>query len=263
MNIYLAFALVVIVSYLLGNINFSRIVSKYGYKKDLSKMGSGNMGTMNVLRNLGFVAALVTLLAEVVKAGLCCYISRICMNGYGYGELAFYVSGFSVVIGGMYPIIYNFKGGKGIAAMGGIFLFSRIWWVGLIMFTIGIIQIVITDMGVVSSMIFIIGMSIATTVWAFLASVPYAWLITVIVWVLTALSIFKHRGNLERLFKGKENGSNFKKAFKKLINKNKSVQTISEDEVDATPEAEIIIEAGEESTSQTSEETENIDNKSE
>ena len=222
MNIYLAFAIIAVVSYLVGNINFSRIVSKYIYKKDLSTMGSGNPGTMNVLRNLGFVAALITLLAEVVKAG------------------------FFTVFGGMYPLFYNFKGGKGIAAMGGMFLFSRLWWVGLIMFAIGVIQIIITDMGVVSSMIFIFGMSAAITTWAFLSHVPYAWLITVIVWVLTALSVFKHRGNLNRLIHGKENGSNFKKAFKKLISRHKPVETIEEDEVEAAPEAEIVIEDNEE-----------------
>lgn len=242
MNIYLAFAIIAIVSYLVGNINFSRIVSKYIYKKDLSTMGSGNLGTMNVLRNLGFVAALITLLAEVVKAGLCCLISRICMMSTGYGELAFFVAGFFTVIGGMYPLFYNFKGGKGIAAMGGMFLFSRLWWVWLILFAIGVIQIIITDMGVVSSMIFIFGMSAAITTWAFLSHVPYAWLITVIVWVLTALSVFKHRGNLNRLIHGKENGSNFKKAFKKLINRRLPVQTIDEEDVEAAPEAEIIIE---------------------
>lgn len=244
------FAIIAVVSYLIGTVNFSRIVSKYGYKKDLSKMGSGNYGTMNVLRNIGFVAGFITLLAEVVKSGLCCLIVRICMAGTGYGEVAFFVAGFFIVIGGMFPVFYNFQGGKGIAAMGGMFLFSRLWWMGLILFFVGVVLILATDLGVISSMVFIFGMSIATTVWAFLQGVPFGWVITVIVWLLTLLSVYKHRGNLNRLFHGKENKSNFRKAFKKMIGRRKEVEKICEDEVENVPEKEIIIEDNEQNESQ-------------
>ena len=61
--------IVCFVGYMLGNINFARIVSA-AKKKDITEMGSGNPGTMNVLRNLGARWAAMTLIGDVLKSAI-------------------------------------------------------------------------------------------------------------------------------------------------------------------------------------------------
>lgn len=242
MNIYLAFFVIAIISYFIGTINFARIIAWHGRRKDITKLGSGNPGTMNMLRNFGFVTAFATMLAEVFKAGLCCFIVKICMQGTGYETLAYYFAGLFVVLGFDFPVYFNFKGGKGVACLAGVFFFSEMWWVALILFAVGVIQIVITEYGSVSSFIFIIGMSIAVTVNAFLTGIPNTWAIIVIVWGLAILTILKHHENIRRLFKGEEKKANFKSSIKKMFKKQRGVEEISEDSVESEPETEIIIE---------------------
>lgn len=217
----LYFAIIAVVSYLVGTINFARIISWIAKKKDITEIGSKNPGTMNIIRNFGVGLGMLTLVAEVVKTGLCCVIAKACMNGLGLGEVAFYFSGFFVVIGNDYPVFFKFKGGKGVACTGGMFLFSNLWWLGLIMFLVGVVMIMISDYGFLSSLTFIVAMATAVTIWAFCKGVNYAWAICIIVWALTALSFFKHRGNINRLIHGCENKSNFKKSVLKLFKKHK------------------------------------------
>ena len=243
MNIYIAFTLIAVVAYLIGSVNFARIIGWFSRKKDITKLGSGNPGTMNMLRTMGFVPALFTFLFEIGKTGLCCLLSKYLIETfYGYGDLAFYFTGLFVVLGSNYPIYYNFKGGKGVACTAGIFLFSPLWWIGLIIFFAFAIVLAIFEYGFISSLAFILGMAIATTIDVYIHAVPYAWLITVIVWTLTAMTFLKHRGNFRRFFKGQESKIGFKRALSKVFKKQKGVEEISEEQVESVPEAEIVIE---------------------
>ena len=242
MNIYLAFVLIAVISYFVGSINFARIIAWYGRRKDITKLGSGNPGTMNMLRNFGFVTAFATMLAEVFKAGLCCFIVKICMQGSGHETLAYYFSGLFVVLGFDFPVYFNFKGGKGVACLAGVFFFSEMWWVALILFAVGLIQISITEYGSVSSFIFIIGMAIAVTVNGLLTNIPYVWAVVVIVWGLAILTILKHHENIRMLIKGEDKKANFKASIKKMFKKQRGVDEISEDSVESEPEKEIVIE---------------------
>ena len=63
----LYFAIIVVVCYLIGNVNFAKIVVKIGKKEDITKKGSGNPGTMNVLRNYGILMGAFVLLRSVPK----------------------------------------------------------------------------------------------------------------------------------------------------------------------------------------------------
>lgn len=245
MNVYLVFVIIAVLSYLVGNINFARIIAWRSRKKDITQLGSGNPGTFNMLRNLGFLPALLTFLAEMVKAGVCCLVCKIILEHTGYGEyasLAYYFAGAFIIIGNDFPAFFNFKGGKGIACMVGMFFFTPLWWIGLILFALLAILLAITEYAFISSFGFIIGMSIAVTVYVFLNSVPYAVGIVVIVWLLVVLAIIQHRGNLARMFKGQEHKANFKASIKRFFKRQKGVEEIKEEHVESAPENEIIIE---------------------
>ena len=68
----LLLVLAAFVSYFIGTINFSKIIAWKARKKDITKIGSHNPGTMNMLRSFGFGLALLTFIGEIVKAGLTC-----------------------------------------------------------------------------------------------------------------------------------------------------------------------------------------------
>lgn len=216
-----ALVIVFLVSYLLGSINFSKILTSLFFHKNIEKEGSGNPGTMNVLRSHGAVVAILTLLLEVVKAGLTAWLCRFLCQGYGHGELVFFFSGLTLVIGSCFPFFGLVRGGKGIATMGGVFLFSNLWYVGLALFFVGVVQICITEYGFISSMIFLYGMCIAQTVYVFVLNIPFAWLICVLVWIMCALITLRHYKNFYRLFTHQENKAGFKDAFKRLFKKKK------------------------------------------
>ena len=222
--IYLWFAVIAVASYFIGTINFSRIISWHARRRDITKIGSKNPGTMNMLRSYGVVLGFGTLIAEVVKVGLCCYFSKFLFEHVGYADyayLAFYFAGMFVVFGYDFPVYFKFKGGKGVACFGGMFLFSDLWWLGLAIFAFCFILLLITDYGFISSFVYLIGMSIATTVYVFvyitLSPLWQAGVITAIVWLLTVITIIKHRGNMVRFAHGQENKVGFRRMFEKFF----------------------------------------------
>ena len=114
--LFVILPLCAIVSYLIGNISPASIIGKI-YNIDIRKEGSGNPGTTNVLRTLGAKAALMTLLIDISKDVIPVIIAKL----YGNERLE-YVCGTAVFFGHIWPILYRFRGGKGIATGFGIIL---------------------------------------------------------------------------------------------------------------------------------------------
>ena len=110
------FLLVFLYSYLLGSIPFGLIITKIFLGKDIRNIGSGNIGTTNVLRTGKKTLAAATLLFDVLKG----YITIIITYKY-FNELI-YLSALICFIGHIFPIWLKFKGGKGIATYLGIIL---------------------------------------------------------------------------------------------------------------------------------------------
>ncbi len=246
-----ALVIVFIISYLIGSINISKIVTFFKKDKKLESQGSGNPGTMNMLRTYGAKAALITLLFEVVKAGLTAWLCAFILSknyppevlGYDCTNLIFFFSGFTIIFASCFPFLGTVKGGKGVACAFGVFCFSPLWYVSLALFVVGIILIIVTEYGVLSSVVFIIGMSIATTIFMFVLNISHAWLICVLVWVACLLILARHHRNFYRLFTHQENKANFKASFKKLFHKRRNgVEEILEDEVEHTPEKIVEVE---------------------
>lgn len=107
---------VVVVSYFLGTFPSALIVAKRG-GIDVTKEGSGNPGTSNVVRLLGWKYGAVVFIADVLKGsasvGLAWLVTgdRVTMLGFGCA--------YAAVVGHTYPLTRGFKGGKGVATGGG------------------------------------------------------------------------------------------------------------------------------------------------
>ena len=256
----LIFILVAFISYFIGTINFSKIIAWYGRHKDITKLGSGNPGTMNMLRNFGFGLALATFIAEVVKAGLCCLAFKLIYPEFGQG--IYFFSGLFLMLGYNFPVWSKFKGGKGVATFAGIFLFSNLWYVALAWFAVCFVLLIIIDYGSVISFIYIGGLTIAYTIYVWVEGVYLAWAITAIIWFLLALTIFKHRGNISRLINHTESKVDFKGKLKKVFCHKRGEEIIDEADVNHKPEGEIVIEVSEVSPPEDNEKESSQDNQS-
>ena len=106
--------IVLIYSYILGSIPFGFIITKMFLNKDIRKIGSGNIGTTNVLRTGNKNLAVLTLLLDALKG----YFSVLISLNY-FNDLVF-LSALICFIGHIFPIWLNFKGGKGVAVYLGI-----------------------------------------------------------------------------------------------------------------------------------------------
>lgn len=249
METVLYFILVAFISYFIGTVNFSKILAWYFRHKDITKVGSGNPGTMNMLRSFGFGLALATFLAEVVKSGLTCLVLQLIFPEY---DIMYFVAGFFVIIGYMFPVWSKFKGGKGVACFAGIFLFSpHLWYVALGWFVVCFILFMFVNYGSVISFTYIGGLCIAYTIYVWLADISLQWLsatnyaiiVTVVLWFLYALMLFMHRGNIKRLINHTESKIDFKAKIKSVFCHKKGEEIIEEERVEHKPEQEIVIDS--------------------
>ena len=110
------FLLVFFYSYFLGSIPFGLIITKIFLKKDIRNIGSGNIGTTNVLRTGKKSLAIATLLLDALKGYASVVISLIYFN-----DLIF-LSALICFVGHVFPIWLSFRGGKGVAVYLGIII---------------------------------------------------------------------------------------------------------------------------------------------
>ncbi len=254
--IYLGFAIIVIACYFIGSINFARILAWKKRKQDITTKGSFNPGTMNMLRVYGLRIALGTMILEFIKGGIPALICGLVMEHFypGMFYIAFFTAGISAVIGQIFPAIYKFKGGKGLATCAGVFFFSPLWWVGVILFIICVLELYWIDIGSVATLTFVTGMGIATTIYLtvfetlklywiipFGKTLSYWWVALILMWAMIGIIYIAHRKNLYRLAHRKENKVNFKKSLSDFFHK-KDKQIEIEQNVEENPEVEIIIE---------------------
>ena len=108
--------IVAVYSYLLGSIPFGLILTKIFLKKDIRKIGSGNIGTTNVLRTGKKSLAAGTLILDLMKG----YFSIIIT--FTYFENLISYSALICFIGHIFPVWLKFKGGKGVATYLGVVL---------------------------------------------------------------------------------------------------------------------------------------------
>jgi glycerol-3-phosphate acyltransferase PlsY len=191
-NLITAFA--VLISYCIGSVSSAIIVCKIMGLPDPRTEGSKNPGATNVLRLGGKKAAIITLLGDTLKGVLPILIAR----GLGFDDTALALIAFAAFLGHLFPVFFHFEGGKGVATALGCMLALN-WPTALCwMATWGI-------------MAFIFRYSSLSALTASVLAPFYIWFFTGnLIWVSTIalmsiLLIIRHRGNIVKLIRGKEN----------------------------------------------------------
>ena len=107
--------LAIIAAYLIGSLSFAVIVSKYYGMDDPRTYGSGNPGATNVLRSGKKKAAALTLLGDAVKGLVAVILARCLQDALNLSDATIALVAIAALFGHMWPIFFNFKGGKGVA----------------------------------------------------------------------------------------------------------------------------------------------------
>lgn len=187
-----ALALLMIISaYLLGSISSAVIICRLFELDDPRLRGSGNPGTTNVYRLGGWTPALLTLLMDVLKGMLPVWLAYY----FGLNPLILAWVAIAACLGHIYPLYFDFKGGKAVAtALGAMFPIA--WEMALLLIATWLLIFGVTR---VSSLAALITVSLAP-VYAFIIKPQY----TVPAIMLAALIIWRHRNNIVRLCRGEE-----------------------------------------------------------
>ena len=182
-----------------GSIPFGLVLTYCAGLGDIRKIGSGNIGTTNVLRTGHKGLALLTLLLDFFKAALAALLCYWLFN-QGFGFFA----GFMAVIGHNYPVWLKFKGGKGVASTLGLML-AMTPWVGILTCLTWLSVALIWHYSSLSALVALA----AAPLYAYLLDMPEAAIYTY--GLLTLLSYYRHRSNIKRLIKKEESKISFHK----------------------------------------------------
>lgn len=208
--LYLSIIGLIIGSYFFGNINFSIIISHF-LKRDVRREGSGNPGTMNMLRNFGVKLGALTLVLDAIKGAVPAIIGWWLIGGtpdnpmtemmtFGNDKTGLFIAGISVVIGHIFPVLYKFKGGKGVASSIGVcFVASPI--VTAVAFVIGLVFMFTVKIGSLTSFIITGIPLIYCGVYAILSDRIAEGVLSLCIY---AIILFAHHANFVRIFTGKE-----------------------------------------------------------
>ena len=177
--------LVLFYSYLLGSIPFGLIITKVFLRKDIRKVGSGNIGTTNVLRTGKKSLAIATLIFDILKG----YVSVIITLKY-FNDLV-YFSALICFIGHIFPVWLKFKGGKGVATYLGI-IFALSFKFGIIF---GITWLLISFIFKYSSLSSMIGALIVFIYSMFLDNIT----LSIFLFITFIIILYTHRENIVRL----------------------------------------------------------------
>ncbi len=196
--------LYVMVPYLLGSVNTAILVSRHFYHDDIRNYGSGNAGFTNVMRTYGKKAAIITFAGDILKT-----LIAILIGWSVFGYLTAYIAGFACFLGHIFPVFYNFKGGKGVLCMGTIMLMLdwRIFLMLLVVF-VGIVLATryISAGSVICAMMFPLVLNRLNNTGIYM--------IEFVAIAIAVIVVLKHLGNLKRIFNGTESKFAFKKSKK-------------------------------------------------
>jgi acyl phosphate:glycerol-3-phosphate acyltransferase len=181
-------AFIVVVSYLLGSIPSGLIVGKAFYGIDIREHGSGNLGGTNTFRTLGKKAGIIVTAADILKGTLASSLPLM----FGVNEqIDPLIAGMIAVVGHMYPVFANFKGGKAVATSGGVLL-ACAPVMFIVMVVVFLLSLYITKFVSLSSII-------ASIVAVIYAVVVKEMLLIIVVSLLALFVIYRHRANIKRI----------------------------------------------------------------
>ena len=185
-----------VIAYFMGNISPAILISK-ALGGDIREKGSGNAGSTNMLRNYGKKAAVATLAVDVLKGFIAVKLGALIA-----GETGCYLAAVCVMAGHIWPAVFGFKGGKGVATALGTLLAVDAK-MALIVLVFALALMAVTKMVSLGS---VCAAAVLPVLSFFIhrAFAPYGL-------VMAAIVIFKHRSNIQRILNGTESKLDFSK----------------------------------------------------
>ena len=176
--------------YLLGSIPFAYLVTQAFGLGDIRQVGSGNVGTTNVLRTGNKLATAFTLIGDVGKGVVAVLIAK------QFGEAPAMAAALGAFVGHIFPVWLSFKGGKGIATCLGI-LAALNWPVALLAFGTWLATVAVGRISSLAALVAAVASPFYMLFWG-----PRLYAVGAA--ILAALIFVTHRENIARLMKGEE-----------------------------------------------------------
>ena len=189
--------LAIIAAYLIGSLSFAVIVSKYYGMDDPRTYGSGNPGATNVLRSGKKKAAALTLLGDAVKGLVAVILARCLQDALNLSDATIALVAIAALVGHMWPIFFNFKGGKGVATALGVLLAlspatallcTLVWLVMAFGFKVSSLAALVA--------------TVCAPIFAFFMMPHTSWAWATV--FIAALVLCRHKSNIQNLIQGKE-----------------------------------------------------------
>ncbi len=185
------YILAIIIGYLLGSIPFGVILTKLAGTRDLRSIGSGSIGTTNVLRTGRKDLAAATLAGDMLKGSV-----AVIASGFLGGPTAAMLAALAAFLGHLFPVWLNFRGGKGVAVYIGVLL--GLFWPAAVVFCVLWLATALTSRY----------SSLSALIASFVTPIFLWWFghlaLASLCAVLTLLLFYMHRENIRRLQAGTE-----------------------------------------------------------
>lgn len=209
-----------VLSYLLGSINTAILVTGVATKgkEDIRNMGSGNAGFTNVLRSVGKVPAILTIVFDFLKSVIAVVLGGIFFSLVFAGSddingivvIGKYLCGFFCILGHSYPIFFRFRGGKGIVSAAGMMLVAD-WRVFVLILSTFLIVFIFSKIISLASITCACLFPVYTFILTFFIdymnfnyTVSYVVLCTLAALFIGLFVVIKHSSNIKRLLAGEE-----------------------------------------------------------
>ena len=189
---------IIIASYLIGSLSSAIIVCKLMGLPDPRGEGSGNPGATNVLRFGGKKAAAITLAGDMIKGLLPVLVAK--YIGISIEGIA--LVGLAAFLGHLYPVFFQFKGGKGVATMLGV-LFGFSWWIGLATAGTWLFMAKIVKISSLSALVATALAPVYVWLWFDYIAINGIAVIGATI-AMTIILFWRHRSNIQNLIKGTE-----------------------------------------------------------
>ncbi|MBJ6745260.1 glycerol-3-phosphate 1-O-acyltransferase PlsY [Streptococcus sp. 121] len=190
-----------LIAYLLGSIPTGLWIGQYFFNVDLRTEGSGNTGTTNTFRVLGKQAGIITFLVDFLKGSLATYLPI--LLGLPVSPILF---GLAAVLGHVFPIFAQFKGGKAVAtSAGAVFAYSFGFFIYMAIIFFGVLYLfsMISLSSMAAAIAAILGVLIFPAIHFMIPEYDTAFTLTII--GIALLILIRHRSNVVRILERKEN----------------------------------------------------------
>lgn len=184
---------VIVVSYLIGAIPTGLIVVRLLTGEDIRRHGSGNIGTVNVLRVAGAGTAVVVLAVDILKG----VVPVVLAERMGASAWTVVLAGLAAIAGHNWSIFLKFQGGKGVATSFGV-LTALSWPAAAVAAAVWIITVAITRYSSLGSLMGVV--SVPITLWRLRQPEEYVYFGV----IASLFAIYRHRANIQRLVAGTE-----------------------------------------------------------